>query len=387
MEKKMVSSEARDLIAKSNNTANIMRGIILSLLIILLALFSEGCGLCTISPLNQAAWDNDLNRIETLLEEGAPIDEGGASPRGVCMGSPLDSAVVQGNIEAVELLLERGADVNLPRYCSVDTTYGYYSFKGSALMLSSLKGDDQITEMLLKAGADVNQLTQSHLWTMDFLDGYDSLDYSADMGNSDIARLLIKYGADVNNKNEEGRKAVYIALIKGHIDYIITLLENGLEIESDPKYMHYNAELANLAADFYAQTDEEKSLQFYKLAIELYPGGAKNYKSIATGKWLKEVGKTMLAALATELNRYAGSQGINTSGSFVGSNMYIYKVHNYDPSWTENEFYKQKAIQSGENQTLCQKIVSCYEENKPNIALVDCVKKTYEKEEEVLPIK
>jgi hypothetical protein len=60
----------------------------------------------------------------------------------------------------------------------------------------------------------------------------------------------------------------------------------------------------------------------------------------------------------------------------------VYKIYTYNPNWTEEEYYRQKAIQSGKNQILCQKIVSCYEEGKPNVALADCVEEIYQKEKE-----
>ena len=90
----------------------------------------------------------------------------------------------------------------------------------------------------------------------------------------------------------------------------------------------------------------------------------------------------LFAIAATSFNKYAASQGVATSGSFTfpGAKYAYYRVYDYDPKWTAEEYFRAKAKQSGENQILCQKIVSCYEENKPDVALADCVKATYQKE-------
>lgn len=277
----------------------------------ILLIFLNGCAGLNPSPLNQAAWDNDVDKIKDLIDSGALVDEVAPCPRKifkVYAASPLDSAVLQGNLEAAKALLDAGADVNLSRYCHAITSnpekfpttpsQGYYGFKGSVLMLSSLIGNLEITKLLLESGADVNQLTEKGLWQHSELNEFDALAFSVELGHSDITKLLLKYGADPTI-------STYRALERGRTDYVITLLEeNALKITSDPEYMHYNAELAHLAAVFYAQTDEEKSLQFYKKAIELYPGAARNYESIADGKSLKEFGKMMFVAAATAFNRY-----------------------------------------------------------------------------------
>lgn len=381
----MIYLNVYDHTLKIKNTANPMRRIILPLLMLILLAFLSGC--CSQSPLNQAIWNNDIEQMKGLIDGGAPIDECSASRENPgCVATPLHSAVAEGNAEAVELLIESGADVNLTRYCLVIIEDIRYPFRGSVLMVSSLKGDVEIAEILLKAGADIKQRTESHLWTLDSLDGYDSLEYSAAMGNFDMAKLLIKYGADINTKAEDGNKAVYTALMKGHIDYVINFVENGLVIEIDPEWMHYNAEIAHLAADHYAPLDEDQAIQFYKKAIELYPQGAKNYEALAFDKKLKELGVMMLAAFGSAFNQYAGSQGVNTSGSFVGANSYIYTTYSYNPNWTEQEYFLEKAKQCGKARTLCQEIVTCYEENQPNVALADCVKQAYQSEEKTVSI-
>lgn len=366
-------------------------------------IFLEGCAGLKPSPLNQAAWDNDVEKINELIDSGALVDEVAPCPRKVFkvfVSSPLDLAVLQGNLEAVKALLDSGADVNLSRYCHAITSspeefprtpsQGYYAFKGSALMLSSLIGDLEITKLLLESGADVNQLTEKGLWQFSELNEFDALSFSAEFKHSEITKLLLKHGADPST-------SAYRALDRGRMEHISILLEeNALKIDFAPEYSHYNAELAHLAADFYTQTDEEKSLQFYKQAIELYPGAKKNYESIADDKRLKEVWKMMFASASTAFYQYAQIQGIATSqpilespgaGKFSYESSYLFNnAIVYNPSWTEAEYYHAKAKQSVKNQTLCQKIVDCYEENIPNATMVYCVKKALNKEGEKLSV-
>jgi hypothetical protein len=379
-----------DFLSQNNKITNIPHKLIFVSMLVILVFF-PGCAGLKPSPLNQAAWDNDVEKIKNLVDSGALVDEVAPCPRKVFKvfaSSPLDLAVLQGNFEAVKELIDSGADVNLSRPCHAITSspeefprtpsQGYYAFKGSALMLSSLTGNLEITKLLLEYGADVNQLTEKGLWGFSELNEFDALSFSAEFGHSDITRLLLKYGADPSTSS-------YRALDRGRLNYLILLLEeNALKVETDPEYMHYNAELAHLAADFYTQTEEEKALQFYKQAIELYPGATKNYESIADGKWLKEIGKEMFAIAATSFNKYAGSQGVTTSGSFVVSDFYIYRKYNYDPNWTEEQYFREKAKQSERNRTKCQEIVACYEENQPGVTLADCVEETIKKEGEKL---
>ena len=370
---------------------------------VILLVFLKGCAGFEPSPLNQAAWDNDVEKIKALIDAGALVDEVAPCPRKsfkVYAASPLDSAVLQGNIEAVKALLDAGADVNLSRTCHAITSspekfprtpsQGYYAFKGSVLMLSSLLGNLEISKLLLEYGADPNRFTEKGLWQFSELNEFDALAFSAAFGHSNITKLLLKYGADPSTSS-------YRALDRGQLNYLILLLEkNALKIKSDPDNMHYNAELAHLAADYYAQTEEDKSIQFYKQAIEMYPRAAKNYDSIADGKWLKEFGKVMFAVAATAFYNYAGSQGVITSQPILGSpgpgkfsygSSYLYNSQiDYDPNWTEEQYFRAKAKQSLRNKITCQEVVACYEENRPSVTLANCVKETFKKEAKKLSI-
>jgi len=388
----MIHGPRYNIMLGNKKTANTMRSRIRFVLFLVFLGFLSGClNYGNPTPLNQAAWDNDVERIKALLDEGVAVDEVGTRPNGVRLATALDTAIVRGNVEATKFIIESGADVNLSRICCVNTPNGEYIFKGSALMLACLKGDLQIAEILLQAGANIDQLSVRNALVR--FSGYDAYCFSAELGHIDIVELLIKHGIDINKKYKNGRKPAYQALDRGHRDYIIALVENGLKIESDIEWMQYNSEIAHIAADYYSESDEEKALQLYKQAVEFYPQGIKNYELIADGKkldeFIKEFGKAALAVTATTLNKYEAKRQVTQNrqlysypGVSIGGGriMYSYVGYNYTPNVRGDSarYYRLKAENSATNYNICKSILTCYEENNSDVTLADCVKATME---------
>ncbi|MDY6974498.1 MAG: ankyrin repeat domain-containing protein [Thermodesulfobacteriota bacterium] len=237
-----------NMIKRKKQVADVARRIAQVVLLLIILVFLSGClNYTRPTPLNQAAWDNDVAKMDALLDDGAVIDDMGTNPNGVRLATALDTAIVQGNIEATKFILKSGADVNLSRFCCANTPNGEYVFKGSALMLASLIGNVRLTEILLEAEADIEQLSTKDPRTYGF-SGYDACYFSSELGHIDVVKLLLKHGADINKKYKNGDKSAYTALARGHIDYLIVLIKNGLAIEPDTEWAHYNAEIAHLAA-------------------------------------------------------------------------------------------------------------------------------------------
>lgn len=347
---------------------------------IVTGLFLSGCAGLSPSPLNQAAWDNDVEKIKALVNSGADVDEVAPCPREVFKvfaSSPLDNAILQGNIEAVKALIDAGADVNLTRFCHAITTspeeyprmpsQGYYGFKGTALMLSSLVGNLEITKLLLESGADHSLLTEKSLWQFSELNDFDALAFSAEQDHPEITKLLLKYGADP-------LRSSYVAIERGKYQYINTLLEeNSLKTSSDPKHMHYNAELAHLAGDFYAKTDEEKAIQYYKKAVKYYPQGIKNYNAIADEFKQKEYAKAVLAVAATVFGAYGAQVQSNIMAQNTGYGVATYNVFLPNPNMSVADRYLLRAQTSENNYNACKAVLSCYETHESNMTLFDCV--------------
>ena len=121
-------------------------------------------------PLHDAAGKGDLATVETLLAEGAKIDE-----RGTNGETPLILAVLAGNDAVAELLIEKGAGV-------MATNQGGFT----PLHAAAYSGDIGIAELLLEHGADVN--AKSELLVT-------PLHAAAEEDHADMVKLLIARGA------------------------------------------------------------------------------------------------------------------------------------------------------------------------------------------------
>ncbi len=212
---------------------------------------------------------------------------------------------------------------------------------------------------------------------------------------TDITKLLLKYGADPNRRYKNGSKSAYRALQRGRIDYVVTLLEeNALEIESDPMYKHFNvefAELAHIAADYYASSNEKKAMLLYKQAINFYPAAIKEFE------WHYGHVKRLADNFRNGRVSYALGEkeklifSLNLRPTIKESDLFrAYDLSPYDPIYysyikyeCEEEmdliaYFMMKVKHSERSLKLSKTILTCYEENKPGIALINCVKSASE---------
>ncbi|NXA34487.1 ANR22 protein, partial [Eudromia elegans] len=124
-----------------------------------------------LQPICQAAYNNDFNEVQLLLEKNCNYlnvqDRFGGD-------TPLICACKQGNSRIVSYLLQKNADVNLrnkkERTCLHYAVRKRFSFLdyvliiilmpvmliGYLLMISKNKQNENLIKMLLRAGADVN---------------------------------------------------------------------------------------------------------------------------------------------------------------------------------------------------------------------------------------
>ncbi|NXE53705.1 ANR22 protein, partial [Casuarius casuarius] len=125
----------------------------------------------SLQPICQAAYNNDFNEVQLLLENNSDYlniqDSFGGD-------TPLICACKQGNNRIVSYLLQRNADVNLrnkkERTClhyAVRKRFNFLDYLliiilmpvmliGYLLMVSKTKQNENLIRMLLRAGADVN---------------------------------------------------------------------------------------------------------------------------------------------------------------------------------------------------------------------------------------
>ena len=112
-------------------------------------------GCFTPSKMNQAAWDNDIDQIKALIQEGQSIEDTAPSPLVAFGVKPLDVAIEKGNYKIVKIFIDSGANIKDIRPMYAETPQGLFIFNGTPLMLAALKGDLPIVQLLLSAGADI----------------------------------------------------------------------------------------------------------------------------------------------------------------------------------------------------------------------------------------
>lgn len=146
-----------------------------------------------------AAYTGDVQRIETLLADGAPVDVRDSTGL-----TPLMAAAYAGHDEAVQALLSGGA--------SVDATN---EDGQTALLMAAYEGHAAVIEVLLRSGARVDRPDPS---------GLTPLMAAAWAGRADAARALLAGGADLSARNRTGQTALDLARYRRQRE-LIDLLE------------------------------------------------------------------------------------------------------------------------------------------------------------------
>ena len=143
------------------------RNLVMLLVFILLL---TGCS----SALVRASQNGDIETVNTLLNQGADIEE-----KTNMVYTPLGAAAVNGKSDIVKLLLDRGADVN-----------GKNSQGWTALYFAAYENHVDIIKLLIERGASVNQVSKNNLVS--------ALDIAITRGYPESVQILLENGADVN---------------------------------------------------------------------------------------------------------------------------------------------------------------------------------------------
>jgi ankyrin repeat protein len=195
-----------------------------------------------ITPLHLAALNGSAPMIERLLEAGADANETGNEGETVLM-----TAAQTGVVAAAGILLENGAGVD-----ARESWHGQ-----TALMWAAAEGHPAMVKRLIDAGADVNAVSTIDQWERQDTDeprakwlppgGMTALLLAAREDCTECVAVPAEGGADLNAVSAEGISAVVLALINGHYDTAIALLEAG----TDPNLYDYTGRGAvYAAADF-----------------------------------------------------------------------------------------------------------------------------------------
>jgi ankyrin repeat protein len=160
------------------------------------------------AALHWAAYLGDADLTETLLADGAAVDDPIRSP-GVANSdwgcTPLHVAAAAGAVEVARVLLHHGADPDAQALNGVTP-------------LHRAIGHPQIVEVLLAAGADVE--TRSDL-------GLTPLHLATAAGRVEATTLLVSAGADPSTADDFGLTPLHEAARRGHVAVVTELLEQG----------------------------------------------------------------------------------------------------------------------------------------------------------------
>ena len=165
-------------------------------------IMEEHMGYLKNDSLHLAVAEGSLNKIKTLLRNGANIDEDD------CGRTPLYLAIEQNSIEIVLLLISNGA--------SVDVKECY-----SPLYLALERGYSDIVKLLIENGANVNHYD---------MNGDDLLEIAIDKKRNDLIPILVSLGAKLF---ENDWSKLHSAARSGNLEAVKIFVEDfGLDVNS-----------------------------------------------------------------------------------------------------------------------------------------------------------
>lgn len=146
-----------------------------------------------------AASENDLNKVNELIESGVDLDQ--QDQEGL---SALTWALRENNVEVARVLLENGANPNIQDH-----------YNWTPLMDAAYSGDQIVARLLLDHGADLN---------LQDVDGWTALIAAVINGHTEIVKILLDEGAQVGIVDFENNTAHFYAEENGNKE-MISLLE------------------------------------------------------------------------------------------------------------------------------------------------------------------
>lgn len=177
-----------------------------------------------VTPLFLAAQNGDPDMIQRLLEAGADANEVGSEGETVLM-----TVARTGSVEAARILLEHGAAVDAREFWHGQT----------ALMWATAEGHVPMLSLLISAGADVSAISNVEEWERQRTaeprakwlppGGMTPLLFAAREGCSACVPVLVQAGANVDQTTPDGISVVVSALINGHYDTAVAMLDAGAD--------------------------------------------------------------------------------------------------------------------------------------------------------------
>lgn len=194
-----------------------------------LGLLAGLAGCAGASSLHGAAMRGDLDRLNSLIEDGWDVNR--PDPAGEY---PLHFGVYEGNTAVVRRLLDAGARVDQP-----DRRYGL-----SALTIAAHQGDVPMAELLLDYGADIEfEKPTEPDPNVERTFAYNAFPQSLTReapappllaaiaaGQMDMVRLLLARGADPDATDLQGQNALIIAARQRNTELARLLIDRGAPV-------------------------------------------------------------------------------------------------------------------------------------------------------------
>ena len=166
-----------------------------------------------------AVWSGDIGRVETLLADGANINE--TTRNGL---TPLMFAASRGEYDIAVTLIDSGANIDA---ASAEKEFTFTEDGPSiiagvtALMIAIIREDGDIVNLLLEKGADINIEAESD---------YTALSFAIATGNTHIISQLLNQDPIVSGKR--GVTAISEAVINRNELVVKELLKRGVDADS-----------------------------------------------------------------------------------------------------------------------------------------------------------
>lgn len=177
------------------------------------------------TPLHLAASKGYEHCVDLLLKAGAEVDA--STRKGV---TPLHYAVQVGHAAVVRLLISAGAKVNCNRK--------------PLLLIAADDGNADVVRILLDANAavDCKAIIKAMLdKETEVSDNLTPLHLAASRAHLEVTQLLLSRGANVNEvTTKSGWSALDFAVLNGHADCAVTLLQHGATVTDNCKSIGRN---------------------------------------------------------------------------------------------------------------------------------------------------
>lgn len=162
------------------------------------------------APVADAAMNGDLERVETLIRQGADLN--------VAQGDGMTAlhwAAEERRFDIARALIDAGANV------AVTTRLGDYT----PLHIAARGGSAEIVSALLEAGADPSARTTTG--------GSTPLHFAAATAREEAVAALIAHGAEVNVREDHwGQTPLMFAASAGRLDTVETLIKAGADLNA-----------------------------------------------------------------------------------------------------------------------------------------------------------